>query len=221
MMNVKFTDPKMEECVECHKARNISNECKTCHQTRMFPKSHETPNFKNQDHGKLAEKDIKKCNSCHLYMSEDELNNMQNAPASQQFLSSGTVKENSISAQDYAKENSYCQKCHIARPESHEKNFVNTHGGAAKVDQQKCLACHNEQKTSKVSTITSTGLVSDSIQTTSSGSAPACGSCHPATHEGKNYKQSHPIDITGVTQPTAKCYSCHSKPKCTSCHKEE
>lgn len=221
MMSVKFTKPKMEECVDCHKARNVSTECKTCHESNMFPKSHEIATFKTQDHGKLADKDIQKCNSCHLYMTENEIHDTQNAPASQQFLSSGSVQQRSISAQEYAKENTFCQKCHASRPQSHDKNFANIHGAAAKEDQEKCFACHSEQKITVGSTITSTGLVSNAVQTSSEGSAPACASCHPASHEGKNYKQSHPISLEGVTQPTAKCYSCHNKPKCTSCHKEE
>ncbi|MCM2536061.1 hypothetical protein NDK43_31905 [Neobacillus pocheonensis] len=89
------------------------------------------------------------------------------------------------------------------------------HGALAKADEEKCLACHNEQDIS-ASSITSNGLVSNAAFTASSGSAPACSSYHPASHEGTNFKQGHPINLTGVTQPSAICYTCHYKPKCTS-----
>ncbi|CRK81392.1 cytochrome c3 family protein [Neobacillus massiliamazoniensis] len=205
MSDVKFTSPKMETCMECHQARNVSTACKTCHKNSMVPSSHKQANFKTQDHGKLAERDIKKCNSCHQYMSEDAITGIQDIPASQQFLNTGTVNQkSSISAQDYAKENTFCKKCHTTKPQSHVKGFVNLHGAITKQQGTKtCLACHDTQKTgfNKTTNIT-------------------CSSCHPAMHEGKNYKEHHPINLTGVTAPNASCYTCHNKPKCTSCHKE-
>jgi nitrate/TMAO reductase-like tetraheme cytochrome c subunit len=222
MSDVKFTQPKMEDCIKCHEARQVSTACKTCHSTGMKPASHDAPDFKTKAHGQLAEKDIKKCNSCHQYMSDNPITDLQTKTASQQFLSNGNTKDTTISAQDYAKENSFCQKCHGTRPPSHGTNFVDGHGAIAKADKQKCLACHSEQNTTS-STITSNGLVSNAVPTASSGfgSAPACSSCHPASHENNNFKANHPIDLTGVTKPSATCYTCHNKPKCESCHKPD
>jgi nitrate/TMAO reductase-like tetraheme cytochrome c subunit len=220
LMTVNFTQPKMDTCIQCHKARDVSTACKTCHSTGMKPKSHDVPGFKTGNHGTLAEKDIKECNKCHQYMSDDDIKNIQNAPASQQFLNTGSIKQSFISAQDYAKENTFCKKCHTGtKPPSHKADFVNIHGTIAKADKKKCLACHNEQDLSR-SSITSNGLVSNAASVASAGSAPACSSCHPASHEGNNFRQGHPIDLTGVTKPSAVCYTCHYKPKCTSCHKE-
>lgn len=204
MSDVKFTNPKMETCMECHQARNVSTACKTCHKTGMEPKSHKQPNFKTESHGGLAGKDVKKCNKCHQYMSEDTITGLEDIPASRQFLSTGTVNQkNSISAPEYAKENTFCNECHTTRPPSHVKDFINHHGAIAKQSTKTCLACHDFQKTgfNKTTNIT-------------------CSSCHPASHEGKTFKEKHPIDLKGVTAPSDRCYTCHYKPRCISCHKQ-
>ncbi|MED1468632.1 cytochrome c3 family protein [Bacillus salipaludis] len=203
MKNIKFRSPKMEDCIECHKAREVSTDCKTCHKTTMLPKSHKTTSFKTLTHGKMAEKDVKKCNNCHQYMSDDEIKLLEGKPAYQQFLSSGNVKESKITAQEYAKENTFCKKCHTSRPSSHMKGFIGQHGALANKDKQKCLACHEYQNTGKTVS-----------------SAPTCSSCHPASHIGKNWRDNHPIPVTGVQKPKQLCYTCHYKPKCSACHKE-
>ncbi len=203
MSDIKFTNPKMETCMECHEARGISTACKTCHSTEMVPKSHKKESFKNETHGETAKNDVLKCNSCHQYMSEIKIKDLENVPASQQFLSMGTIQNKSLPAEEYAKENTFCKKCHTTRPPSHVKGFVNTHGSIAKKSTKKCLACHDYQKTgfNKTTNVT-------------------CSSCHPSIHVGKNYQERHPINIAGVTRPTDMCYSCHYKPKCSSCHKQ-
>lgn len=203
MSDVKFVSPKMETCIDCHKARDISISCKTCHSTGKKPKSHKQADFKTGAHGPIAEKDVKKCDTCHKYMSGDEVKELQAVPASQQFLNSGNVQGIKITAQDYAKENTFCQKCHATRPESHAKGFIDTHGTIAKTNKQKCLACHEEQNTGK-----------------SKSSTPSCSTCHQATHSGKNWQERHPIQVTGVKKPSQLCYSCHYKPTCSACHKE-
>ncbi|MDR4949457.1 NapC/NirT family cytochrome c [Neobacillus cucumis] len=203
MSDVTFTRPKMETCMECHEAREISTECKTCHTGGMLPKSHKQSSFKTSDHGELANKDIDKCNKCHQYMSDEEIQGLQSVSPTQQFLSTGTITKKSISAEDYAKENTFCKDCHSTRPASHVKGFVNLHGKLAEQNKEKCLTCHDYQKTgfNKTSNVT-------------------CNSCHPASHAEKNYKEGHPIPLSATQKPVAMCYTCHYKPKCTSCHKE-
>lgn len=220
MMSVKYTQPKMEDCINCHERRDVSTACKTCHSTGMKPKSHDDPNFLKGKHGTLAEKDIKKCNSCHSLMSDNEINSLDTKTASQKFLQNKSEKDSTISAEDYAKENTYCSKCHEKKPASHVSGWNGLHGAVAKTDEQKCYACHSD-KTTGTSTITSNGLTSNAVSTIGSGSTPACTSCHPALHDGKDYRTGHPVDLTGITKPNATCYSCHSKPNCTSCHKED
>lgn len=220
MADVTFTQPTMASCMSCHEARDVSTSCKTCHSSGMKPASHSDANFINGEHGKLAEKDIQSCNKCHQYMSDNPIPQMQAKSATQQFLNNSSANTSTISAQDYAKENTFCQKCHTQKPTSHVTGWINIHGAIAKTDQQQCLACHSDKNTT--STITSNGLVSNAVPTASSGGgAPACTTCHPAIHDGKDYKSHHPIDLTGVTQPSARCYTCHNKSTCTSCHKED
>jgi cytochrome c nitrite reductase small subunit len=221
MSDVKFTQPKMEDCIKCHEARKVSTACKTCHSTGMKPKSHNDPNFMKGEHGQLAEKDIKKCNSCHQYMSDTPIKDMKTKSASDQFLNTGKAKEGTISVQDYAKENTFCSKCHSKKPASHDSKWINAHGSAANTNKQECLTCHSDKSATTSNSITSNGLVSNSIPTVTAGAAPACTSCHPAIHAGKDYKSHHPIDLTGVTKPSATCYTCHAKSTCITCHKED
>ena len=203
MSDIKFTSPKMETCIECHEAREVSTECKTCHSSEMYPKSHKQTSFKAREHGEAAKKDIEKCNSCHQYMSDEVIKDMQNVSPTQQFLTTGTISDKSISAEQYAKENTFCKDCHLTRPASHVKGFVNLHGPLAETNRQKCLTCHEAQKTgfNQTSNVT-------------------CSSCHPASHADKNYKEGHPIPLSAAQKPVDMCYTCHYKPKCTACHKQ-
>ncbi|NHM29944.1 cytochrome c3 family protein [Neobacillus terrae] len=203
MSDVKFTSPKMETCMECHEARGISTKCTTCHTTGMVPKSHKQKNFKYKNHGSLAKKDVKQCNSCHQYMSDKDIPVMEEVPASEQFLGTGTVKKTPNNVQEYTKENTFCKACHTKRPPSHGKSFVSRHGGLAKQSTKKCLTCHDYQKTgfNKTNNVT-------------------CSSCHPASHEDKDFRATHPILLPQGQKPVEMCYTCHNRQKCESCHKQ-
>jgi nitrate/TMAO reductase-like tetraheme cytochrome c subunit len=205
MSDIKFSSPKMETCMDCHEARDVSTACKTCHKTGEVPKSHKESSFKKGSHGKLAENDIKYCNKCHEYMSSTEIKDIgQDVPTSKQFLSGGKAKPTTISAQQYAKENTFCKECHTQRPVSHVKGFVNQHGSLAKQNQQRCLTCHDEKENgfNKTTNIT-------------------CDTCHPAMHAGMDYRASHPIKLAVNQKPVELCYSCHNRTKCESCHKPD
>jgi hypothetical protein len=203
MGDIKFTNPKMETCMECHEARDVSTACKTCHTTEMVPKSHKEDSFKMESHGPAAIKDVSKCDSCHAYMSEEEIKDMKEVPASQQFVENGVIENKSLPAQDYAKENTFCKDCHITRPPSHVNGYVNLHGSTAKKGTEKCIACHDLQKTgfNKTTNV-------------------KCSSCHPANHGAGTFKERHPIDLTGINKPNDSCYTCHNKQRCASCHKQ-
>jgi nitrate/TMAO reductase-like tetraheme cytochrome c subunit len=202
MSDVTFTQPKMQDCMDCHKARGVSTACTTCHSTGMKPESHNAADFKNGGHGVLAGKDIKECNNCHQYMSDTEIKEIKDPSPTELFLNGGKSTQQTITAQEYAKENSFCKQCHTKRPPSHVSGWSSLHGPIATKDLPRCLTCHDQQNTgfNKISNVT-------------------CSSCHPAMHAGKDYKKTHPIDLTGVTEPKELCYSCHDKPVCTKCHK--
>ncbi len=205
MSDKKFVNPTMEECVDCHVARQVTVECKACHTTEMYPDSHKKENFKTETHGSIADKDVKKCNNCHQYMSDEEIDLFTEQPAHTQYLQNEKVEPKKVSSRDYAKENTYCKTCHTEqRPASHKNGFINIHGSAANADKSSCLTCHDQQKTglNKVSTVT-------------------CNSCHPSSHDDNpNWRTSHPIPVAENTKVNKSCFKCHSKPKCESCHKE-
>ena len=205
MSDVKFTEPKMEDCISCHKARNVSTACKTCHSTGMKPDSHNDPSFMKGGHGKLADKDIKKCNTCHQYMSDNPIKDLQTKTPSQQILDNSSSKDVTITAIKYAKENTFCQKCHSKKPASHDSNFFDNHGTIAGKNLGTCKACH------EISQINS-----------ASGNQVICSTCHPSSHsQNPGFKEKHPIPLTGITKPSESCYKCHDKTTCTKCHKEE
>ncbi|MCQ6278717.1 NapC/NirT family cytochrome c [Bacillus sp. EB600] len=205
MSDVKFTEPKMADCISCHQARNVSTACKTCHSTGMKPDSHNDPSFMKGGHGKLADKDIKKCNSCHDSMSDNPIKGLQTKTVSQQFLDNRSSADSTITAKQYAKENTFCEKCHSKKPASHNSEFFNNHGTLASKNLETCKACH------EISQISSAG-----------GNQVICSTCHPSSHsQNTGFKERHPIPLTGITKPSGTCYKCHDKATCTKCHKEE
>ncbi len=204
MMEKKFTSPKMEECIDCHKARNITTECSACHTSNMYPESHTKKEFKLASHGALAKEDIQECNVCHEYMSLNEITLFNNQPAYTQYLRNQKIESKQVSAQDYAKENTFCKDCHKQRPSSHENGFINKHGSLANENEGTCLTCHDLQKNgqNKISNVT-------------------CNSCHPSSHENKDWRKTHPINVPSGTNVNESCYKCHNEKKCQSCHIKE
>ncbi|MEH7253356.1 NapC/NirT family cytochrome c [Neobacillus niacini] len=204
MADLKFTSPDMDTCIECHKARKVSNECATCHETGMIPESHEKSDFKTKSHGKLASEDLKECHLCHKLMSTEQLGGYEEVSVLTSFLNEGKVQAQEKNHYNYAKENTFCKDCHNERPTSHDSNFFNNHGPIANKDQDSCKACHDVKKSS-----------------TPGDNQVNCSSCHPSKHSQKqNWKERHPIPLAGIEKPTETCYTCHSVKTCSACHKE-
>ncbi|WP_413307116.1 NapC/NirT family cytochrome c [Bacillus sp. 1P10SD] len=203
MSDLSFTQPTMDECIQCHKTRNVSTDCETCHSTGMKPESHNDPNFLKGNHGKLAEKDIKECNSCHQYMSENPIKDFQEKTASQELINKSSA-ESALTAATYAKKNTFCQECHSKKPTSHNSKFFATHGTTANKNLDTCKACHDTSKA---------GL--------SSKNKVICSSCHTNSHKRVSELSIHPIPLNGIKGPSEKCYTCHSQSTCSSCHKDE
>jgi nitrate/TMAO reductase-like tetraheme cytochrome c subunit len=202
MSDLKFIRPDMETCMTCHKARKVTLECSACHKTGMLPKSHKKADFATKTHGLQAANDIQKCNQCHNDMSKEKLEGYEEVSVLDKYLSKNgqSTSKNQI---DYAKENTFCSDCHTKRPPSHESKFISKHGKLANENQQSCLACHDIKRT-----------------LTPSKNKVNCSSCHPASHNNKNFRENHPIPLMNVQRPTSTCYTCHVKEKCTSCHKD-
>ena len=114
------------------------------------------------------------------------------------------LKQKTVDPREYAKENTYCKACHLQRPTSHNKSFISNHGTLANKNEETCLTCHDYQKTgnNKTSNVT-------------------CSSCHPSSHEDKDWRETHPIRLPNGVKVSETCYQCHNEKKCSSCHKEE
>jgi nitrate/TMAO reductase-like tetraheme cytochrome c subunit len=203
MSESKYMKPDMATCMKCHTARKITTECKACHETGMYPDTHQSKLFKLQSHGTHARDDLNLCNSCHYYMSAKEIDGLAKVTTINKFLK----KENKapkLSEFDYAKQNTFCKECHSLRPASHGSLFLGNHGELASKNKEKCLACHNYQQ------------AGNQVQT----SIVSCASCHPSMHKDKSYKSRHPVPLAEENQKvTDFCYTCHSENICKTCHK--
>jgi nitrate/TMAO reductase-like tetraheme cytochrome c subunit len=203
MSDIKFTRPDMDTCIECHKARKVTTKCSACHTTGMIPSTHKKVDFATKTHGKLAAKNLQKCNQCHKDMSSEPVEGYDQVSALTTYLNKDSkqkqVKKNHY---DYAKDNTFCKDCHSKRPASHNNRWMKDHGSQASKDKQQCFACHNFQ-------------VSGGVNTT----MVSCSSCHPALHKGFD-KERHPIPLAEKQKITKLCYTCHVENKCSACHKQ-
>lgn len=202
MSDRQYIRPDMETCMKCHELRNAPLECKACHKTEMVPENHKMNNFRDGEHGKLAEQNIKECSSCHEYMTKQPYEGLSEQPKYMQYVTKKDPPA-SVSASSYAKTNTFCKNCHGVRPSSHLDNlFISNHGLLAEKDKKRCMACHdnNSQGGLKVTQV-------------------ACGSCHPSVH-ARPWKQNHPVPFPeGKVTVTDYCYTCHVQRTCASCHK--
>lgn len=207
------TRTQMDTCMRCHEVRKAPIDCKTCHHTSMLPENHKNNVFKYKNHGQLASQDLRSCDKCHSYMSPEKYEGFEEVPAFKEFLKSSdklqkvstsikTNQANFIAAQVYAKTNTFCRDCHGKRPPSHGKIFTQGHDDYAKDDKDRCMTCHDNQKTDNPVV------------------KVACSSCHPSIHAGHwQWKKSHPIELPPKPKVVELCYNCHVKRVCTSCHK--
>jgi nitrate/TMAO reductase-like tetraheme cytochrome c subunit len=202
MSEVKYIKPEMDTCMKCHEARKVTLECSACHKTGMFPDNHKRNEFKLLNHGSHAQKDVENCNSCHSYMSSEEIKGFEKIPTVNKFLSKEKIADKKITAQGYAKMNTFCKDCHSLRPTSHTSNFISSHGSTAKQSTEKCEACHDIQDkgNSTVTTVT-------------------CNSCHPSSHANKSWRSGHPIQLPPNQKVNQTCYTCHYEETCSQCHK--
>jgi nitrate/TMAO reductase-like tetraheme cytochrome c subunit len=205
MADIKFIRPDMDTCMECHKARKATLECTACHTTGMFPKNHKKADFKTNTHGKQASTDLKDCNECHKDMSAEELEGYEEVSTLTKVLNKDKAQAPKKNHYNYSKENTFCRDCHSKRPSSHTSNFMMEHGTHASENKQKCMACHEVQRSSN-----------------SNISQVACASCHPSSHSrNTTWRTKHPIQLKPNQKLQRSCYQCHSEPTCSTCHKPE
>jgi nitrate/TMAO reductase-like tetraheme cytochrome c subunit len=202
MKDEKFIKPEMETCMKCHEARKVTTKCQACHTTGMFPVTHKNQNFKNGKHGSHARKDLNDCNSCHSFMSTEEVEGFDKISTVRQFLQKDKKSNQTVSVDEYAKQNTFCKDCHSRKPTSHKNHFISNHGTLANQNKEKCIACHDIQNAGR-STVTNV----------------TCASCHPSSHSNKPWRNNHPVQLPPNQKLEQFCYTCHSEPMCSSCHK--
>ncbi|KKK38809.1 NapC/NirT cytochrome c domain protein [Mesobacillus campisalis] len=207
MADPKYVKPNMDTCMDCHKARKITTECSACHTTGMVPETHKEDSFASK-HGLDANEDLASCNGCHQDMSDEPLTGYEEISPIDKYLKQDK-KQAAKNHLNYAKENTFCIDCHEVRPESHDKQFISSHGTLAEKNQESCMACHDVKKSAHATT------------TPTSTSKVYCASCHPSTHsQNKKWRERHPVPISPNQKLTQTCYTCHAEPKCASCHQE-
>lgn len=126
-----FRTIEMNQCLDCHKARNAPQECKTCHTKIIPPASHQTSAWVQEGvHGQEAFQSITECNKCH----------------------NNTLSFNAVHKSDpvteYARSNTFCVTCHLKKPANHNSSWGSQHGISAGNNEKGCLVCH-ESATAK------------------------------------------------------------------------
>lgn len=203
MSEMKFVKPDMDTCMDCHKARDVTTECSACHTTGMVPDNHKKEDFVKETHGDEAEANLAECNDCHKDMSITKLEGYEEQSLVSKYLSQNPQTQKKTHIQ-YAKENTYCVDCHNKRPASHTPDLISNHGDYANQDKASCAVCHENDRSIK-----------------SSQNKVNCSSCHvrsPKNHPN-NWRNGHPVDVSGNQKPQQSCYTCHVEKNCSKCHK--
>lgn len=168
-----FTNPTMDQCLDCHKAQNVSASCNTCHNKLSTPESHNTPIWLTT-HGKEAAKGFNTCETCHSKTVTT------------------TVYKNATLT-DYVRANSFCKNCHAnEKPPGHTSNWNKDHQFAAKDNRDLCLVCHNQTGTKATNGAATTVSCQKChgtkhqipkfhpVQISASGYQSSCNRCHSA-----------------------------------------
>jgi nitrate/TMAO reductase-like tetraheme cytochrome c subunit len=207
MSDERYTKLTMDECMNCHMAREITTKCEGCHSTGMVPESHKKTGFVDEGtHGTLARDDIEKCHKCHAYNTPDPIEVVQESTKNNNGIKIVSKEKNVMTVENYVLENKFCRDCHRTKPKSHEGNFFKRHGSLASKNDRKCYSCHPAtQMKSRRNAVTGT----------------TCRTCHPAKH-AKNFAmyRSHPVPLKKGDKIDASCFRCHSRSACAKCHKE-
>ena len=125
-----YIQPSMWTCIRCHKQLDVTRKCGACHTTIPTLPSHDKPTWKAQ-HGITARTKIADCTKCHA------------TPDVPVFITPSTGDK----AADFARAQDFCFKCHLERPQMHEKSMLQIHPEKViERNLQNCLTCHNKEQ---------------------------------------------------------------------------
>lgn len=119
----------MQECMDCHSKRHKGpTQCVGCHEKKQLPSSHMDTQRWQTNHGKAATKDVKPCEDCHNYLNID----------------GRKLTEEETMITRYARNNSFCNDCHVASDAKHIDSWAIIHAKVVTLDSaQSCLVCHD------------------------------------------------------------------------------
>ncbi|MFZ3102431.1 MAG: cytochrome c3 family protein [Desulfitobacteriaceae bacterium] len=119
----------MKECMDCHlKRKEGPVQCIDCHKKKEPPQSHATKQVWLNNHGKEAILDVTLCEGCHNYLNIDRKK----------------LTEEDTNMTRYARNNSFCNDCHVASGSFHNDSWAIDHTKMVTLDSAKgCLVCHN------------------------------------------------------------------------------
>lgn len=209
----KYIRPDMDLCINCHKALKAPLACRACHKTSMLPDNHKNDEFKYENHGRMAARDLNYCDSCHSYMTDKKIEVVKETKNYQDYLGRGKNRP-TVTVKDYSRQNTYCKTCHSKRPPSHRSSsFTAGHGKQAGVDRKRCMTCHDNYVPQ------GPGGPQGTDETLVTGTA--CSSCHPSPHSKSVQWQNgyHPVELPARPRINASCYTCHNKESCGACHR--
>ena len=191
---------KMQDCLDCHKAKSGPVKCESCHQSKatMKPQNHDAKWL--AAHGEAAKKDLKSCTTCHTgeLGVEKYCNTCHNGvqmPHPEGWLQNHKVSDVKV-----------CNTCH-------EKPVEN---GKA----QTCISCHQVEIPHPANWSKEHGrftLQNKNVNCYSCHTKAECSSCHKVDMPHPNgWLRTH--GATALAKGSSTCYTCHSKTTCTSCH---
>lgn len=207
----EFSQVSMETCIRCHRLRKAPLGCTGCHSEDRRPAIHRDKDFLSVKHGSLANNDIRNCDTCHRFMSEQQADNLSEPEKFLEYLDRGQ-KQQGVSAVSYARINDFCRDCHARRPPSHKDDYIQKHGKSAQKDNKKCAVCHNNQVIK--------GPQGAAQPDASAVARTACSSCHPSIHSKSVQWQNgyHPVELPAKPRINKSCYTCHQEKSCGRCH---
>lgn len=206
-MAKEFTQTKMDQCVECHIKRNVTQACEACHSAISIPQDHKDKTWGNS-HGLKARADLTYCNKCHSY----------------------SIGANTVPVKDpvakYARENIFCYDCHQKRPIGHTVNWDMVHKkDIVNRDVTNCLVCHDVSKQAASSKAVFTdcgkchgdqyGAPAQSTDKNNTGSKgqTTFNKLHPP-----NWRKIHPGIVKEKGATNEGCWNCHDTEHCSACH---
>lgn len=124
-MQVDNTQPRMLQCLTCHRKWKVTTHCEKCHKKTPTPPSHQPATWRTM-HGQAAWQDVNQCSQCHYEKGLSESYDKQKVA-------------------DYIRSNTFCYNCHYkTKPPDHIYTWAHDHSThVVKGEVPYCIVCHD------------------------------------------------------------------------------